>query len=158
MWILSGVCSGTFESPRWREICNIALVASQTKTILVVDDEDSVRNLICTVLRHGGYTVLEAGDGETAAKIHGKHPGEIHLLLTDVGLPGQNGCELAAALHRREPVLPVLFMSGLPGPELSEFDAMPKDRYRFLQKPFGLTELLEWVGHFLNGSMATTPS
>lgn len=158
MWILSNVCSGTFERRGWREICSVAYVTSETKTILVVDDEDSVRSLICTVLRQGGYSVLEAGDGETAAKIHGRHPGEIHLLLTDVGLPGQNGCELAAALHRREPVLPVLFMSGLPGPEVSEFDAMPKDRYRFLQKPFGIAELLQRVEYFLDSSMASTPS
>ena len=126
--------------------------ARKTKTILVVDDEDAIRGLICTVLRQGGYRVLEAGDGETAARIQGRHPGGIDLLLTDIGLPGQNGCELAATLHKREPVMPILFMSGLHGAEVSECKGVPKERYRFLQKPFGLTELLQRVSHFLDPS------
>jgi two-component system cell cycle sensor histidine kinase/response regulator CckA len=126
--------------------------ARATKTILVVDDEDAIRGLICTVLRQGGYRVLEAGDGETAARIQGRHPGAIDLLLTDIGLPGQNGCELAAALHKREPVMHILFMSGLHGADVCDFKGVPKERYRFLQKPFGLTELLQRVRYFLEPS------
>jgi len=126
--------------------------ARRTKTILVVDDEDAVRGLICTVLRQGGYRVLEAGDGETAARIHGCHRGRIDLLLTDIGLPGQNGCELAATLHKLEPVMQILFMSGVHGAEVSEFKGVPNERGRFLQKPFGLNELLKRVGHFLGSS------
>jgi two-component system cell cycle sensor histidine kinase/response regulator CckA len=126
--------------------------AHKTKTILVVDDEDAIRGLICTVLRQVGYRVLEAGDGETATRIHGRHPGGIDLLLTDIGLPGQNGCELAETLHKREPVMHILFMSGLHGAEVSEFKGVPQERYRFLQKPFGLNELLQRVRHFLEPS------
>ena len=60
---------------------------SSTKTILVVDDEAGTRELICTVLRQGGYSVLQAEDCDTATDVHRRHSGEIDLLLTDIGLP-----------------------------------------------------------------------
>jgi CheY-like chemotaxis protein len=107
-----------------------------TKTILVVDDEDATRRLITLILRQGGYAVLEAADSEGAENIHRHNRGKIDLLLTDVSLPGPNGPELAAALRRSEPDLQVLFMSGLPQSE----EDMP-----VLRKPFGVAELLHQV-------------
>jgi DNA-binding response OmpR family regulator len=124
----------------------------------VVDDEEALRGMICAVLRQGGYSVLEAGDGETASQIHGRHRGQIDLLLTDIGLPGQNGCELAAELRRSEPVLEVLFMSGRPSSDIDECGESWTERHRFLQKPFGLRELLETVEHFLDSSPSSRES
>jgi two-component system cell cycle sensor histidine kinase/response regulator CckA len=106
------------------------------KTILVVDDEAGTRGLISTILRQGGYAVLEAADGESAAHIYQRYRGEIDLLLTDVGLPGASGCELAATLRASEPNLQVLFMSGMP----QEEEELP-----LLRKPFGVAELLRRV-------------
>src|SRR5579862_5446672 len=83
----------------WGQTCSENVVPADTKTILVVDDEPSVRNLVSMILRQSGYRVLEAADSESATQIHGDHRGEIDLLLTDVGLPGENGCALAAALY-----------------------------------------------------------
>ena len=107
-----------------------------TKTILVVDDEEDIREMISVVLRQGGYAVLEAADCETAEHTYRRHRGEIDLLLTDVCLPGPNGPELAASLRESEPDLPVLFMSGL-----SEAEA----HVPLLRKPFGVAELLHRV-------------
>ena len=106
------------------------------KTILVVDDEAGTRGLITLILRQEGYAVLEAADCEDAENIHRRHHGRIDLLLTDVSLPGPNGPELAAALRKSAPDLPVLFMSGLPEAEAYS---------PFLRKPFGVAELLRRV-------------
>ncbi|HTI55661.1 MAG TPA: response regulator, partial [Verrucomicrobiae bacterium] len=64
------------------------------RTILVVDDDEWVRVLARDVLATEGYRVLEAADGQDAIRIAAEHPGPIHLLLTDVAMPGMNGCEL----------------------------------------------------------------
>lgn len=80
--------------------------------------------------------MLEAADSESATAIHQRHQGQIDLVLTDIGLPGSNGCQLAAALRQAEPDLQVLFMSGTPD----------SDEYvPFLRKPFGVAELLRCV-------------
>ena|SRR5580698_1466289 len=113
----------------------------KTKTILVVDDEAGTRRLISLILRQGGYAVLEAEDSQTAAQIHQRHQGEIDLLLTDMGLPGPSGSELAAALRETEPDLQVIYMSGMPD----------CDGYApFLRKPFGMAELLRQVKTFVD--------
>jgi two-component system cell cycle sensor histidine kinase/response regulator CckA len=66
------------------------------RTILVVDDDAWVRGLARDVLAREGYRVLEASDGQDAIRVSAEHPGPIHLLLTDVMMPGMNGCDLAA--------------------------------------------------------------
>lgn len=81
------------------------------RTILVVDDDEWVRVLARDVLATEGYRVLEAADGQDAIRIAAEHPGPIHLLLTDVVMPGMNGCELAAGLGALLPGLKVMFMS-----------------------------------------------
>jgi two-component system, cell cycle sensor histidine kinase and response regulator CckA len=117
------------------------------KTILVVDDDDDTRGLICTILRSGGYVVLDATNCEMAREIHRRHRGEIDLLLTDLSLPGRNGCELAAVLRKSEPQLPVLFMSGMSEPEVSDVIGTLDKGAPYLQKPFGVAELLRHVQH-----------
>lgn len=82
------------------------------ETILVVDDEADVRGLARDALAARGYEVLEAGDGEEAIRVAEAHPAPIHLLLTDVVMPGLNGVELGGRLTRLRPDLKVLYMSG----------------------------------------------
>lgn len=81
------------------------------RTILVVDDDAWVRGLARDVLAREGYRVLEAIDGQDAIRVSAEHPGPIHLLLTDVVMPGMNGCDLATGLSALLPGLKVMFMS-----------------------------------------------
>jgi CheY-like chemotaxis protein len=81
------------------------------RTVLVVDDDSWVRVLARDVLAADGHRVLEASDGEEALQVALEHPGPIHLLLTDVMMPGIDGCELARQLVARRPGAKVMFMS-----------------------------------------------
>ena len=81
------------------------------RTILVVDDDAWVRGLARDVLATEGFRVLEAADGQDAIRVAAEHPGPIHLLLTDVVMPGMNGCDLATGLGALLPDLKVMFMS-----------------------------------------------
>ena len=81
------------------------------RTILVVDDDAWVRGLARDVLAREGYRVLEASDGQDAIRVSAEHPGPIHLLLTDVVMPGMSGCDLATGLSALLPGLKVMFMS-----------------------------------------------
>ena len=90
------------------------------ETVLVVDDERSVRQLAVNVLRAEGFTVLEAADGSRAMEVVREHPAEIALLLTDVVLPGINGADLARILTGSDEELRVVFMSGYAEEELAE--------------------------------------
>jgi two-component system, cell cycle sensor histidine kinase and response regulator CckA len=83
-----------------------------TESVLLVEDEDSLRGVVRKFLEKCGYVVLEAKDGHSALRIANIFPGAIHALLTDVVMPGMSGCELARALNKRRPSTKVLFMSG----------------------------------------------
>lgn len=86
-----------------------------TETILLVEDDDTVRALARRTLQARGYTVLAARDGAEALRLADEHPGSLDLLLTDVVLPSVTGPELAEQLRRRRPDIRILFMSGFPG-------------------------------------------
>jgi len=81
------------------------------KTVLVVEDEPSVRNLVIDVLHERGYATLEAADGQTGLQIL-QGQASVDLLISDVGLPGLNGRQLADAARAQRPDLPILFMTG----------------------------------------------
>jgi hypothetical protein len=81
-------------------------------TILLVDDEDPLRDIAKKILRSRGYTVLEAKDGNTCLKIAQEYPGPIHLLVTDLFMPGMNGREVADRLVTLRERTRVLYMSG----------------------------------------------
>lgn len=85
---------------------------TQAETILVVEDDFSVRNLACHILRRNGYMVLEAGDGDDAVAIPQHHTEPIHLLLTDVIMPKMNGPEVFKEIGVAYPDIRVLYMSG----------------------------------------------
>ena len=112
------------------------------ETILVVDDETGIRELIRKILSREGYRVLEAGNAEDAqAAARGQH---IDLIITDVMLPGINGPELARRMQQAAPRLKALFISGHTG------SAIIPPGASFLAKPFTLAALLEKVRQTLN--------
>lgn len=120
------------------------------ETILVVEDEESVRALVREVLSRQGYTVLEACDGRAALELAGAYTGPVHLLVTDCVLPHVNGGELARRLTARHPALKVLLISGYPPTE----GALPGDAdpdAPFLQKPFTPAALTSTVRELLGG-------
>ena len=115
-----------------------------TETILVVEDEREVRELMCEFLKSGGYTVLEASNGIEALRVQANHPQTIHLLLTDIVMPGMNGTELAERFAATRPGVRALFMTGYA--EFSAGESNQKAVETFmLQKPFSKLNLFEKV-------------
>ncbi len=110
--------------------------AMKTKTILVVDDERAVLTLVRGFLESVGYQVLEAENGREASLISEHHKGRpIHLLLTDVAMPGMNGHELAQRLVSCRPEMKVIYMSGDTKSSLVH-DGVLKPATIVIQKPF----------------------
>lgn len=113
-------------------------------TILVVEDEEEVRALARDVLEMNGYTVLEALDVADAGRLAQSHPGPIHLLITDVVMPGVSGPELARRLRAHRPDLRVLCMSGYPESADRRIEG-EAGWNAWLQKPFTPAVLMEKV-------------
>jgi two-component system, cell cycle sensor histidine kinase and response regulator CckA len=123
------------------------------ETILLVEDELVVRDLVREVLQATGYAVLEAANGEQALEMSGAHQGPIHLLLADVVLPGLSGPEVAAQLVSTRPELQVIYMSGYAPETIKRYGVSEKHRL-LLQKPFTPTTLLANVQQALDTSKA----
>jgi signal transduction histidine kinase/CheY-like chemotaxis protein len=117
------------------------------ETVLVVEDDDVVRALVCHVLRDAGYHVLETSDGEKALRASAEYPDPIPLLLTDVVMPGLNGRSVADALTATRAETKVIFMSGYTGAF-----ALADSGNAFIQKPFTPTELLQSVREVLDAA------
>ena len=115
-------------------------IARGTETILVVEDDDSLRRLIRLMLTSNGYTVLDAANGTLALEICDRHPGEIHLLLTDSVMPGISGPELSHQLLARRPGSKLLLMSGY-SPRALDDRGLANADAAFLQKPFSSADL-----------------
>ena len=109
-------------------------------TILLVEDESSLRRLARQYLENQGYTVLEASDGAAAIEVSNAHSGPIHLLLTDVIMPGMNGRELAHRLSALRPETKVLYMSGYTENAIVHSGTL-EEGITLLQKPFTLPTL-----------------
>ena len=116
--------------------------ADQGATILVVEDEPPVRQLVSKVLERGGYRVLQAATGEDALAL--PEVESIDLLLTDVVMPGMSGRELASALRTMRPELPVLYMSGYTQDEVLRH-GIEAGEVSLLEKPFSPADLLATV-------------
>ena len=114
------------------------------ETILLCEDDDTVRSLAVHLLESGGYTVLPAADGREALKLAAEQADRIQLLVTDVVMPGMSGQAVADALTERIPHLRVLFMSGYTGDVLARHGPSGQAA-NVLQKPFSRTALLERV-------------
>ncbi|OLB12251.1 MAG: hypothetical protein AUH07_08265 [Gemmatimonadetes bacterium 13_2_20CM_70_9] len=123
--------------------------ARGSETILVVEDEEAVRSLSRRALEASGYTVLAAADGPDAVRLLERYGGPIHLVLTDVIMPGMNGRELAERLVQRRPGLRVLYMSGYPGDAIVHRGALEPGT-AFLQKPFMPEDLARKVREVLD--------
>ncbi|MDP1570524.1 MAG: PAS domain S-box protein [Vicinamibacterales bacterium] len=116
--------------------------------VLLVEDDDGVRELAASVLRSGGYRVVTSPDGLHALERRAGN-GPVDLLVTDVVMPGMSGPELASRLTTLQPGLRVLFMSGYPDEALSRH-GMDGHAFHFLQKPFTPTALLDRVRRVLD--------
>ena len=119
-------------------------VTGGSETVLFAEDDADVRELACTMLRHAGYRVLVAADGEEAFAIFRRHSREVDLLVLDVLMPGRGGRETAQLVHREAPDLPILLTSGY-GEALARGDAGAEKHERFLAKPHSREELLRAV-------------
>lgn len=109
--------------------------------ILVVDDEGDDLRTMAETLAQQGYPVLKATSYDSAMRVFEQHGGPIALLVTDISLPGDNGCELAKAILKLDSGAKVLFVSGHVGAEVCKFYGIPVSDLHFLRKPFQPAEL-----------------
>jgi two-component system cell cycle sensor histidine kinase/response regulator CckA len=105
-----------------------------SETILVVEDDQGVRMLARDVLEMDGYTVLEASHGQEALRVCEKHQGSIHLMVTDMVMPGMNGRQLAERLAPLRPEMKVLYVSGYTDNAILRQGVL-EPGMAFLQKP-----------------------
>jgi CheY-like chemotaxis protein len=121
-----------------------ASASTGSATILVVEDDGSIRELACRVLAGHGYAVLAASNGEDAKGLCEQHPGPIHLLLSDIVMPGMSGPAVAQLLKTIRPEMKVLYMSGYTDDAIVRHGVLVHDT-PFLQKPFAPSRLAEKV-------------
>jgi signal transduction histidine kinase/CheY-like chemotaxis protein len=161
IWVKSAVGKGTtFEIylPRTEkratgpeESGKAKQIPGGSESILVVEDETEVRELASEFLRAGGYTILEAKDGAEAVEMVAANQKELHLLLTDMVMPGMSGAELAKILRKARPDLRVIYMTGYA--EFSgKYGDMAEGAAGVLQKPFSRITLLEKVREVLSAT------
>ena len=120
------------------------------ETVLVVEDEEALRQVTKRIFTRNGYHVITAANGPEALDIASTHPGEIHLLVTDVVMPHMLGKEIAAKMRAIKPGIEVLFMSGYARPVLASQGRLDPN-VALVEKPFSEAELLAQAGHVLNG-------
>jgi two-component system, cell cycle sensor histidine kinase and response regulator CckA len=162
--VLSEVgCGSTFRI--FLPACNAAPAAAPTaqgentpaepgrgETVLVVEDENAVRELACASLQRRGYQVLKAANGPQAVEVWERHASQVSLLLTDMVMPsGMNGSELAHILQSRNPRLKVIYTSGY-SPEILKKDSLLTQGINFLPKPYDPQTLLKAVRACLDGT------
>jgi CheY-like chemotaxis protein len=128
-----------------------------TETILLVEDEEDVRELVCKILKKNGYTVLTAREGVEALALCEKHPGPIHLVLTDVVMPKMGGPEAVAQAQTLRPDMKVLYMSGYTDHAALRRNVLKEDT-PFLQKPFTSESLAGKVREVLDLERKKKPS
>ncbi|MEW5976221.1 MAG: PAS domain S-box protein [Acidobacteriota bacterium] len=160
IWVYSELGKGTVFKiylPRVEELPGVDEARPQSssektpcvETILVVEDEPIVRNLVRDVLRKEGYVVLEAQRGLEAVEMVARHQGPIHLLLTDVVVPQMGGHKLAGQLTRWRPDLRIVYMSGYTDSAIVHHGLLQAGT-TFLQKPFTPEVLLAKVRQALS--------
>ncbi len=115
-----------------------------SEIILLVEDEDFVRDVTLEILKDAGYSVIPARNGHEALQVSHERQGAIHLVMTDMVMPGMNGRQLAESLRNSRPDTRVLFTSGYTD-DAAFFDGALDDRTPFLQKPFSADALLRKV-------------
>jgi len=161
IWVYSEVGQGTTFKvylPRVKEDAQEGAAATDyeaplrgTETILLAEDEEVVRKLVCDVLERCGYHVLEAANGGAALSACESYEGPIHLLITDVVMPGMGGRDLANHLASLRPEMKVLFMSGYTDDAIVHHGILDAG-IPFLQKPVSPDEMTRKVREVLDGS------
>ena len=125
--------------------------AGGSETILVAEDEEIVRKIVVRMLRKKGYTVLHAVSAKEAVKVSDQYTDPIHLLLTDVIMPGMNGRELAQAMDRNRPGLAVLYMSGYEKATIAQRGVL-EPGMAFIEKSFSGEGLCQKVREVLDAA------
>jgi PAS domain S-box-containing protein len=126
---------GVFDGPP-RPLSSVVKIApTGSETVLLVEDEEQVRRLARLALEMQGYTILEASSGAEAVRVSDQHRGTIHILVTDVVMPGMGGREVSESLRLRRPGLKVLFASGYTDDAVVRHGIVQATD-AFLQKPF----------------------
>ena len=116
---------------------------SETRpTVLVVDDEEDLRDIIRRMLQRRGFDTLIAGDSQEAIAVCRDHPGAIDILVTDLGLPGVSGGELSRTATELRPGMRVVYISGLPK-DMAVADGQIDEDALLVKKPFSSESLLE---------------
>jgi DNA-binding response OmpR family regulator len=118
-------------------------------TVLVVDDEEPVRQLAIRMLTWSGYQAIEARHGREALAAIEQHTGSVNLVLTDIKMPGMNGRELGRFVEERWPGVPILYMSGFASEVFR--GGLLEPGAPFLAKPFTQEDLAAKVRSLLNG-------
>ena len=124
---------------------------SDSKTILLVEDEELFRGMLGDLLRFDDYNVLEAASGDEALGVAGSHGGGIDLIVTDINLNGMNGVTLTHELMKQHPRMGIIYMSGDTLSGAVGGEKIP-DGAQFLPKPFESTALLDKVRQTLEAS------
>jgi len=119
-----------------------------SKAILLVDDDETIREFIRRSLKQAQFKVLTAKSGKEALWLYGLQGDEIDLVVTDILMPGLFGDQLAVQLWAQEPTLPILFISGNPPEDLAPGVKLELGQ-NFLRKPFKLAELLDTIQQML---------
>jgi two-component system, cell cycle sensor histidine kinase and response regulator CckA len=130
------------------ENLSISELEGYGERILLVEDEEMVRNYIVKILRNQSYVVFEASDAQEALKIFKKEQGEFDLIFSDVILPDMTGIKLVAELLAEKPHIPILLGSGYADHE-SEWPVIQEKGYRFIGKPYSLPDLLRNIRQLL---------
>jgi CheY-like chemotaxis protein len=128
-----------------------AVTPRGTETVLLVEDDDAVSRFLAGTLRRHGYQVLVAAHPAAAVALAKTHPDPIHLVITDIVLPGGTGLDLVQDLTQIRPGVPALYISGYADGVLSHEGTFPKASH-FLQKPFTAADLLSRVRQVLSVS------
>ena len=143
------VVGGTAETPRSVE--RSEKLPRGSETILVVDDDASLRDVTCEFLRAGGYTVISAESPAHALQLAESHDGLIDFLLTDVIMPKMNGRELATGLIKTRPAMKVLYVSGYADGVVQDGPHGPLEGgLAFLQKPYTRKQVMQKIREILD--------
>ena len=133
------------ESPAYRH-------APTGETVLIVEDQEALREVTERIFIRSGYRVLTAADGPDALALVAAHHDDIHLLVTDVVMPKMLGKEVAEEIRRSRPDIKVLFMSGYAQPVLASQGKLGLD-VNLIEKPFSAAAIIEKAGQVLNGHL-----
>ncbi len=142
------------EEARPKTVVPVPMPARRAETVLVVEDEEIVRQLVCTVLSDHGYDVICASNGVEALRLSEEHDGRITLMITDVVMPHLGGLELARRLSVLRPETKVLYVSGYSEDDMNEQGILATD-LEFLDKPFTPQALTRKVREVLQPKAAT---